>query len=324
MTAANGGDLGLIFHSQMPDALGDSIFSMRENNINGPVRSDFGFHVVRLDAIIAGGPLPLEQVRIELERELRDRKAEAEYRNLETDLGNALFDALELSAMAEAIGLEVQSATGFKRAGGEPFGANQAVIDAVFDSRVLNDGEISDVIEIDANRSGVLRVAAHHESVRKPLDEVRDRISGALRSARAQDMIADRSSQLQAALNAGDDMTTAAESVGAVVSPSAAVPRVDEKMDARLLAAVFRQKKPGEGQSRIGSAVTEAGNFVVFRLTNVIPGRPEAIPLADRDARKQELAASSGTSDFSAFLNELYERADIVMRDEILETQNTF
>ena len=324
MTSNNGGDLGRIMHSQMPDALGDSIFSMSKNEIKGPVRSDFGFHVVRLVDVIDGGPLPLEQVRGELEQELRDRKAEVEYRELDTALGNALFASLDMPAIAEAIGAEVQTVSEFKRTGGGAFGANQPVIDAVFDSRVLTDGKISDVIEIDANRTAVVRVAAHHQSVRKPLEEVSDQISGALKSARAQDIIADRSEELQAALNAGEGFTTAAEKVGATVARTAPVPRVDENMDQRLLASVFRVKKPLDGQPRVGSAVTQNGDFAIFSVSSVIPGRPEAIPLADRDARKQELATSSGTADFSAFLNEMYDSADIIMRDEIIEPQDTF
>ena len=323
-TSNNGGDLGLKPQSQMLPALGDAIFSMREGEVRGPVETDFGFHVVKLDEIAEGGPLPLEQVRAELERELRDRQADADFRELENDVSEAMFAAMDILAMAATVGLEVQSASGYSRDGGEPFGTNQAAIDAIFDSRVLNDGEVSDIIEIDANRSVVVRVAQHHQAERKTLEEVSEQIRGALKSARAQEIIADKSQELQAMLGRGDDIIEAAATVDASVAPATIVGRTDRIVDQRLLAAVFRSKKPVDGKPEIGAAITATGDYAVFSLSAVAPGRPESIPLADRDSRKQELAEQSGSADFAAFLGELEQRATIVKNDTVLQSEDSF
>lgn len=323
-TANIGGDLGLVVQSQMPDALGDAIFSMRKGEIRGPVKGDFGFHVVRLDEIVDGGPLPLEQVRAELERELREQQADKDFQDLENSLSNALFDSLDIEAMAAEVGLELMTASDYKRTGGEPFGTNQAAIDAVFDPRVLDEGQVSDIVEIDANRSAVVKVTNHHEAARKTLAEVTAQISGALKSARAQELIADRSEELSAMLVQGDDIDEAAAAVGAKVEPSRIVKRAESDVDARLLAAIFRTGKPGDGEPRIGNAITQSGDYAVFSLTAVVPGRPESIPLADRDTRKQELATESGTADFAAFLGDLTERADIVKNDSVLQAEDSF
>jgi len=323
-TSNIGGDLGLAPHSQMPDALGDAIFSMRQGEVRGPVKGDFGFHVVRLDEIVAGGPLPLAQVRAELERELRDRQADEDFRDLENNVTDALFDSLDLAAMAARVGLEVKTASDYTRAGGEPFGTNQAAIEAVFDTRVLIDGEVSDIVEIDANRSAVIKVAQYHEAAQKTLEEVTSQIRGALQSARAQELIADRSDELRMMLLRGDDINDAAASAGAVVSPSAIVSRTDSSVDARLLATIFRSKKPVGDKPQIGAAITQSGDYAVFSLTAVAPGRPESIPLADRDARKQQLATESGAADFTAFLGELAQRADIVKNESVLQVEESF
>jgi peptidyl-prolyl cis-trans isomerase D len=324
LTANNGGDLGLTLQSQQSAALGDAIFSMRKGEVRGPVRSDFGFHIVKLADIVAGGPLPLEQVRGELERELRDAQADVDFRDLENAVSNAMFDNLDIAAMADTVGLEVKSSSGYTRAGGDPFGANQAAIDAVFNARVLTDGGVSDIVEIDANRSVVIKVAQHHEASLKPMAEVRDQISGALKSAEAQKIIAERSEELQAMLRRGVSIDEAAESIGAVVRPTAVVSRSDTAVDARLLAAVFRSKKPVDGVPRIGGTFTQTEDYAVFSLEAVAPGRPESIPLADRDARKSELATQSGTADFTAFLRELEQRAVIVRNDDIMQSEDTY
>ncbi|HET6629882.1 MAG TPA: peptidyl-prolyl cis-trans isomerase [Woeseiaceae bacterium] len=324
-TAEQGGDLGAVLKSQMPGPLGDTIFSMQEGEIAGPVRSDFGFHIVRLDDVIPGGPLPLEQVRPELERELRDEKTADEYRALERKLSDALFDAQDLQAMADAAGLEVQTASGFTRAGGEPFGNNQAAIDAVFNPMVLEQGRISEIVELDANRTAVFKVREHQPAAVRPLEEVRDRIVAQLRTERAEEIVRQRAAELQAKLAEGADFAEAAKAAGAEVSASTMLRRQDESVDPRVLETIFRAPKPADAEHpSLGEAVTEGGDYAVYRVAEVQPGRPEAIPLAERDARKLQLAAESGRADFTALLLELEREADIVRAENPLGTQPAF
>ncbi len=308
----------------MPGALGDAIFSMQEGDIAGPVRSEFGFHIVRLDDIQAGGPLPLEQVRPELLRELRDEMVADEYRALERKLSDALFDAQDMQGMAEAAGLELQTASGFTRAGGAPFGNNQAAIDAVFNPMVLEDGRISEIVELDANRAAVFEVREHHPAAVRPLEEVRDRIVATLRTDEAQRIVRERAAELQAALEDGAGFAEAAEAAGARVTASAMLRRQDENVDPRVLDAIFRAPKPAQDHPTIGEAVTEAGDYVIYSVAAVQPGRPEAIPLAERDARKLELAAESGQADFVALLLELERSADIVRSEDPMALEPGF
>jgi peptidyl-prolyl cis-trans isomerase D len=174
-TAAQGGDLGVLTRTQLPGELGSSIFSMDEGTIEGPVRTDFGFHVIRLERILERGPLPIEQVRGELTAELQEQQAESLFRDLERKLSDALFDATDIQALATAVGSEVKTVAGFTRLGGEPFGTNQAAIDAIFDESLLTGSLLSEIVELDANRSAVFAVTNHKEATRQPLAEVRDR-----------------------------------------------------------------------------------------------------------------------------------------------------
>jgi peptidyl-prolyl cis-trans isomerase D len=323
-TAEQGGALGTLLQTQMPGALGDAIFAMRQGEIQGPIRSDFGFHIVRLDEIVVGGPLPLDEVRGELEGELRTRAADARFLELERALADALFDANDLQVMAEASGLEVTLATGFTRTGGEPFGAGQAVIDAVFDEAVLTNGQISDVIEIDRNRSAVFQVKEYHPETRKSIDEVRGDIRFTLQSERALVMVEDRARRFSEALQEGQVFDSAAADVEAVVTPAVIVGRQDETIDAAVLNEIFRARKPSPGNARIESAITTTGDYTVFMITAVMPGRPEAIPLADRDARKDQLQSTAGAADFTAYVTELGERASIERSEEALQQQSLF
>ncbi len=317
-TANNGGDLGTVLQSQMPGALGDAIFSMQQGDVLGPVRTDFGFHVVRLDQIIAGGALPLDQVRNELLTELRADGVEGQARALERQLSDALFDATELQSVATEAGLEVKKVTTFTRSGGEPFGANQAVIDAVFDQQVLTGGQISDLIEVDADRSIMLRVVAYNEAARRPLEEVRDSIVFSLQSQRAVNIIEDRSRRLREALEEGRDFEEMANELEATYTPNLVLGRTGEDLDGAILDEIFRAKKPSPGHARLGSTVTTTGDYAVFMVHGVIPGRPETIPLAERDQRKEELQNAAGASDYIAFVNELTRKASIERNEDAL------
>jgi len=174
VTAEQGGDLGALTESQLPPDLAGAIFSMDEGAIEGPIKSDFGFHVVLLDRIIEPGPMPLEQVSAELMTELQDQRADALFRDLERQLSDALFDAGDINALAAAVGADVQTVEGFTRDGGEPFGSELVVINAVFDEMLRESGQLSEIVEIDAGRSAVFTVNNYQAATRQPLDEVRD------------------------------------------------------------------------------------------------------------------------------------------------------
>jgi peptidyl-prolyl cis-trans isomerase D len=323
-TSEQGGDLGLIMQSQMPGELGDAIFSMFEGDVEGPVKTDFGFHVVRLEEILERGPMPLAEVRYELENELRDREVDALYRDVEGKISDALFDATELSQVAEAVGLEVGTVERFARIGGGPFGTNQAAIDAIFDERILRGGEISDIVELDANRSAVFKVAAHHEATRQPIEDVRELIVGALKDQKARNIASGKTDELLGALAEGVEFQEAASAAGADFTPPMLVARQSENPDQAILVEVFNAKKPTADQPTKGTAITRTGQYVVYTVNQVIPGRPESIPLAERDAGKTTLTQQSGVEDYTAFISQLEQDADIAISDDALAEQEFF
>ncbi|MDH3614661.1 MAG: SurA N-terminal domain-containing protein [Gammaproteobacteria bacterium] len=321
-TASRGGDLGVLTRSQLPGELGSAIFAMNEGDVEGPIKSEFGFHIVRLDSVLEQGPLPLDQVRGELLSELREREAEEAFRELERQVSDVLFDAADMQTISAATGLDIQTIAGFTRSGAAPLGSNQAAIDAVFDERVLLDGEISEVIELDAHRSAVFKVTAHYEASRQPLDDVRDQITDAIRTQEAERIVFARTEQLLAALDAGEEFGPAAEAAGATVSAPTLLSRQDAEADQAVLAQVFMAKKPSQNSPVTGQVANAEGGFTVFSLDAVLPGRPESIPLADRDRGKLELAQQAGASDYFAFVQALYDKADIVISQDALAAQD--
>ena len=323
-TAANGGDLGVLTRSQLSGELGSAIFSMQEGEIAGPVKTDFGYHVVRLDRILERGPLPLDQVRGELITELQDQQAESLYRDLERKLSDALFDASDIATLAAAVDAEVQSIDGFTRQGGGTLANNQPAVDAVFDESVLSGGLLSEIIELDASRSAVFVVRQHKPATRQPLDEVRDQVEAAIRTEQAEVLMGERADRMLSALEAGDDFAAAAASIGATAAAPVVMRRNEQDADQLVSVAVFTAMKPTEDKPSRGSTRNGAGGYTIYTIDAVLPGRPESIPIAERDAGKQQLADQSGIGDFVGFVQALRANADVVINEDVLAAEDLF
>ena len=264
LTASQGGDFGPLAEAQYPEGVGSAVFGMQEGEIAGPIRGDFGFHVVRLDRVLESGPLPYEQVRASLLIEMQEEQADGLFLEVQRNLSDARFDSTDLESLAEASGLAVKTAQGFSRSGGTPFGINEDIINAVFTPAVLEGADLTDVIEVDADRTVVVAVTAHQPAVRQTLDEVREQIAASLAASQSDALMVERALQMQAAIEAGEDIATVAEATGATVNPPSALQRQDGQADQSLQAAVFAAPKPTA--EKVSAGMTRNGTGGVYSL----------------------------------------------------------
>jgi len=318
------GDLGMLPRSQLPGALGDAIFSMAEGEISEVVRTDFGFHIVRLDRVESDGKVPLELVESELKQELILQKAGQNFTDQERALSDALFDADNLSQLADIIGLEVMTEEFFSSQGGGSFGSNQIVIDAVFDAHRDNNYELSDILEIDANRSIVFQIEGYNEAKVRPLGDVRDTIVADMKLVSAEVLANDIASRLESLLIKGESIQEVANELSSVTTVNKLMNRASEDDDFMLQASVFGEKRSNDAVPRIGTVIMSNGNYAVYSVTESIYGIPESIPQNERDDARELLNQRSGLSDYSAFISELEQRADITKNDEIISSSSLF
>ena len=102
------------------------------------------------------------------------------------------------------------------------------------------------------------------------------------------------------------------------------ITRQSADVNPRLRTAVFQEAKPASGSPRVGTVVTDDQKYIVYQLTGVTPGRPESIPLADRDEGKLQLALQSGSYDLAALISALEKQADIVRSEDALSRETLF
>ena len=319
-----GGDLGMLSKSQLPGALGNAIFSMNLNQISDIVRTDFGFHIIKLYDIQSDGKIQFDLVKNELEQELLEQKSNESFLDNERELADALFDADNIEELARDLQFSVQTEVDFTTQGGGSFGSNQLVIDALFDAQRSGDQDISDIIEVDSNRSIVFQIQKYNESQIKPLSEVRDTIISDMKIVSAEILANDIATRLEDQFLNNGNIEETVNGLDSVTLRNVFMNRASEDEDFMLQASVFGEKRPQEGQFRVGTVIMSNSNYAVYSVDESIYGVPETIPQEERDEARNQLNQQSGFSDYTALISELAMRAEISRNEEIISSSSLF
>ena len=323
-TKQQGGDLGMLAKSQLPGALGEAIFSMQLGEISDLVRTGFGFHIINLIDMESDGMVPFNLVRNEIESELRAQKVSDNFILVERALSDALFDAEDINALADDLGFSINRVEQYTELGGEPFGTNQIVIDAVFDAQRTNDREISDIIEVDTDRSIVFQIYNFNKSKVKSLDEVYDEITNDMKLASAEVLASNIATRLETSMRNKQSIEDIVAELSSVSMRNVTINRVTEDIDFMIQASVFGTKKPEDGQARIGTVIMQNSNYAVYSINSNAYGIPEMIPQEERDEARNRLNQQAGMSDYSAFVAELNRLADISKNQELITSSSMF
>src|SRR3984893_6485245 len=173
-SAQQGGDLGWSERKVWVAPFADAAYGMKVGEIRGPVKTQFGYHILKLAGIQPATVKTFEQSKADLETEYRRNEAEKLFNNAQYQLADAaLQNATDIDVVARKAGLTVLEVPAFSRVdGGGALGKVPAVIDAAFSQDVL-DGRLSPIVEAEKGRGVVLRATDPKLPQQKPLDAVR-------------------------------------------------------------------------------------------------------------------------------------------------------
>ncbi|MFK8053115.1 MAG: SurA N-terminal domain-containing protein [Woeseiaceae bacterium] len=314
-SARNGGDLGWVTTGVFAGPVEDAVFAMEQGQISDVVESEFGLHIIRLDGVRAGDPPVFEEVRDDVtERYVADRLL-GEMTDLRSKLDDQYFDNASMEQMAEALGIEVLRVADFTAQSILPFGREEPIVDALFGANAIGDQALSEPVTLDGNRTVVLRVAERQEAGRQALASVQDDIRERLIEEGAAAIAEERGAQLAGALRSEPtmDFETLVLNSGAELTEKKAIERSDASVPAALTAAVFAAPVPQLGSQHVGSVSAPGVGFLIYRMTNVVPGTVPDVPQAQIDAGRRQLALRNGGAQLDAILSELRSRADVEM-----------
>ena len=314
-SAPQGGDLGSFGRGSMVKSFEDAVYSARAGEIVGPVETDFGWHVIRVNSVKASTQRSFDQVKGEIETELKRQRAQQKFAAAADQFQNLVYEQADsLAGVGKALDVPVQTSALVTRSQVQQIAmGNAKFAEALFSPTSLQAKRNTDAIEIAANTLMAGRVVEHKPSAPRPFDEVRDEIrrqlerkaasSAAERAGRAKLALLEQGrSDKESGLAFGKPIEVARNQAGAGLPPDAL----------QRIFQVDAGKLPG-----YVSAANPRGGFTIYRVGRVID--PPSLDPARLKLAADRMGDQIGREFANAYVAALRGRADVKIRQAELE-----
>ena len=216
-SAPGGGMLGFIERGVMVPAFEEAAFALEPGQLSEPVRSPFGWHLIKVMAVKASQAATFEEVRGQVLAQYRLREAERIYADRVDTLANVVYEHPEsLEVGARELGLEIRETGPVTREGisDDPIASQPAVVSAAFSSDVLDDGNNSEPIEFEPGHVVVVRAFNHEPPRQLDLDGARGEIIRVLQADAVRTAVVKRGNELLEELRSGWSAASVAMDAG--------------------------------------------------------------------------------------------------------------
>ena len=357
-TRGQGGDLGWLSRGLLAGPFEDALFAMENGDVQGPVKSDFGYHIIRLDEIREGDVQTFESVKEELAGDYQNARAEELFYDQANGLADRAFDAFdELASVAVDTGLALKTFEGFTRTGSvSPFAVSAPVVQAAFTPEALGQRENSGLVEVADDHVLVLRVADHHPPAEQPLEAVRGDIEEELTRAGAEaladaaasefltQMVAlpvERVTEAEATLveetvdAAEDPVAAETDEVESEVAESALaalaaehggvwraprwVERTDSSVPTEILASAFRAQLGPDQDAFREQIPLASGDQAVATISGLRPGSPDSLTQEERQQQVRQLAEQAAMYELTSYAGQVRDQATVRIPEAILD-----
>lgn len=178
-SAARGGDLGNFTRDMMVKPFADATFGMKVGEMSGLVESEFGFHIIRLDAVTPGTGLGFAVVKDQIVEQLKSEAAQRKYAEVAERFSNLVYEKPDsLEPAAKELGLTPLESGWLSKGRAEPaILMNPRLLEAVFAPEALEKKQNTEAIEVGPNTLVAARVLEHRPAGTLSLAEV----SGAIK-----------------------------------------------------------------------------------------------------------------------------------------------
>jgi len=191
-SAPNGGDLDFFARGAMVKSFEDAAFSMKKGDISDVVESEFGYHIIRLTDIKAPKVRSFEEMKPQLEADLKKQQAQRKFAEVADAFTNGVYEQSDsLKPVAERLKLEIQTANNVTRvpvAGSSGVLANPKLLAALFGPDSVEKKRNTEAVETASNQLVSARIVQYTPARTKPLAEVRDVVRARLVAERAAEL----------------------------------------------------------------------------------------------------------------------------------------
>ena len=300
-SAPNGGDLDFFTRGAMAKPFEDVAFSLKKGEISNVVETEFGYHIIRVTDIKAPKAKTFEDMKPELETELKKQQAQRKFAESADAFSNGVYEQADsLKPVADKLKLEVRTATGVSRLpapGAKGPLASPKFLSALFSPDAVDKKRNTEAVETGPSQLASGRIAKYTPARTLPFAEVKDRVRERYVAARGAELAKKEGAAKLAAWKASP--------AAAELPAATTVSREDaQKQPPGLVEAALRAD-PATLPTFVGVDLGTQG-YAVVKVNKVLP-REQSNP----EAAKQELqqyARAWGAAENLAYYNLLKDR----------------
>ena len=306
-SAAQGGDLGFFGRGQMVKPFEEAVFAMKPGEIRGPIESDFGYHIIRLTETKPERIRPPEEVRAQIEGELKQQKAGRLFGESAEKFQNRVYEQGDSFArIAEELKLEAKKTDWLTRSQVQALAAgNQKFVQTVFSSASIAAKKNSEAVDLGNNSLISARVLEHKPSAVRPLDDVKAQITQQLQRRLAAELAVKAGTEKLAAAKAGNDAGLTFSPVQKLLRQTP-VQNVNQALSKTVFAADV-SKSPA-----VVGGTNDAGGYTIAKVLKVV--EPEAATADKLKSLSLRLAGQGGGDLTNSYLAALKEHIKVEVK----------
>ncbi len=291
-SAVNGGELGSFGRGMMVKPFDDAVFSLKAGEISSLVKSDFGYHIIKLTGIKASSPTPFDEVSAGVQARLRQQKAADRFAELADKFSNTVYEQSDtLKPAAELAGVKVEQSGWLIKGAVSDEIWNAKMLQAVFSDDVIKNKRNTAAVEVAASTLVAARMLEHKPASVRALAEVSDSIKQKIISKKALDMAVKQGTMLLGQMQQGNKAEVNWSAAQAVTHGKHGV------LDAATVRKLF-QADSAKLPQYVGSEA--ANGYVIVRVEAVKNG--EKADEVKHNRYAQQLRQMTGDEMFQAYI----------------------
>jgi len=221
-SAASGGDLNYFGRGRMVPEFDTAVFAMEPGQISDLIKTQYGYHIIKLVEKKAATTKPFEEVRQQIADQLAFERAQTQATDQAESLSKQISKPADLDTAGKAQGLQVQESGFFAR--DEPVLGLGASPEAAARAFALGDGQVSEPVR--TARGFVFEtVTGKLASYVPKLEEVKEKVREDVIKQKARGVASAKAADIASKLKAAPDFEKAAKAAGVEVKTTDLITR---------------------------------------------------------------------------------------------------